>query len=98
MFYKVSLDCVNLIILMSIFTSKKVWQFLVKTQLSKSDPKKTKGWKLPSLMPIKVNIGTLILPGDGGVGIPKAVRALAWALAIAEANWSAVIGAASPNP
>ena len=44
------------------------------------------------------NIRTLILPGDGGVGIPKAVRALAWALAIAEANWSAVIGAASPNP
>jgi hypothetical protein len=32
-----------LILLMSIFTSKKVWKFLMKIQLTKSDPKKDKG-------------------------------------------------------
>ena len=40
--------------LMSIFTSQKVWKFLIKTQLTKSDPKRTRGWKVPSLMPISV--------------------------------------------
>ena len=33
--------------LMSIFTSKKVWKFLIKIQLTKSDPKKTGGGKCP---------------------------------------------------
>ena len=35
------------------FTSKKVWKFLIKTQLTK-DPKRTGGWKVPFLMPIRV--------------------------------------------
>ena len=47
--------------LMSIFTSKTVWKFLIKTQLSKSDPNKTRGWKVPCLMPIRVK--TTIPPG-----------------------------------
>ena len=29
---------------------------MIKTQLTKSDPKKTKGWKVPSLIPIRVNL------------------------------------------
>ena len=40
---------------MSIFTSKKVKKFLMKIQLAKSDPKRTRGWKVSSLMPIRVN-------------------------------------------
>ena len=32
---------VKLTRLMSIFTSKKVWKFLIKNQLTKSDPKRT---------------------------------------------------------
>ena len=40
---------------MSIFTSKKVWKFLIKIQLTKYNPKRTRGWKVPSLMPIRVN-------------------------------------------
>ena len=39
--------------LMSIFTYKKVWKFFIKIQLTKSDPKRTRGWKVPCLMPIK---------------------------------------------
>ena len=39
---------------MSIFTSKKGWKFLIKIQVTKSDPKKTRGWKVPCLMPIRV--------------------------------------------
>ena len=39
---------------MSIFTSKKVWKFLVKIQLTKPDPKRTGGWKVPCLVPIRV--------------------------------------------
>ena len=43
MFYKTrwAWQEVKLTWLMSIFSSKKVWKFLIKTQLSKSDPKKT---------------------------------------------------------
>ena len=41
---------------MSIFTSKKVWKFLIKCQLTKYNPKRTRGWKVPSLMPIRVRI------------------------------------------
>ena len=36
------------------FHLKKVWKFLIKIQLTKSDQKMTRGWKVPSLMPIKV--------------------------------------------
>jgi hypothetical protein len=32
---------------MSIFTSKKVWKFLIKIQLTNSDPKRTGGGKCP---------------------------------------------------
>ena len=32
---------------------KKVWKFLIQIQLTKSDPKKNKGWKVPSFMPIR---------------------------------------------
>ena len=46
--------------LMSILTSKKVWKFLIKIQLTKCDPKRTMGWKVPSLMPIRVS-GHLLL-------------------------------------
>ena len=45
---------VKLTRLMSIFTSKKVWKFLIKIQLIKYDPKRTRGWKVPSLMPIRI--------------------------------------------
>ena len=41
---------------MSIFTSKKVRKVMIKIQLTKCDPKRTKGWKVPSLMPIKVKV------------------------------------------
>ena len=40
--------------MLSIFTYIKVWKFLIKIQLSKSDPKKCREWKVPSLMPIRV--------------------------------------------
>jgi hypothetical protein len=39
---------------MSIFTSKKVWNFLIKTA-DKIWSKKDKGWKVSSLMPIRIN-------------------------------------------
>ena len=39
---------------MSIFTSKKVCKFLIKNQLTKIWSEKDKGWKVPSLMPIRV--------------------------------------------
>ena len=39
---------------MSIFTSKKVWKFLIQIQLTKSNPKITRGVKVPCLMPIRV--------------------------------------------
>ena len=38
---------VKLTQLMSIFTSKKVWKFLIKIQLTKSDPKSTRRQKYP---------------------------------------------------
>ena len=47
---------VKLTRLMSIFTSNKVWKFLMIIQLTKSDPKRTRVWKVPCLMPIRVNI------------------------------------------
>ena len=46
---------VKLTWLMSIFTPKKVWKFLIKIQLTKSNPKRTRGWKVPYPMPIRVN-------------------------------------------
>ena len=54
---KTQLACqgVKLTQLMSIFTSKKVWTFLIKIQLTKCDPKRTRGRKVPSLVPIRVN-------------------------------------------
>ena len=45
---------VKLTRLMSIFTSKKVWKLLIKIHLTKSDPKRTRGRKVPCLMPIRV--------------------------------------------
>jgi hypothetical protein len=36
---------------MSIFTSKKVWKFLIKIQLSKSDPKMKRDGKCPPSCP-----------------------------------------------
>ena len=45
--------------LMSIFTSKKIWKFVIKNQLTKSGPKRIGGWKVPSLMPIRVNTQVL---------------------------------------
>ena len=36
------------------FSPPKTWKFLIKIQLTKSDPKKDKGWKVPSLMPNRV--------------------------------------------
>ena len=45
---------VKLTWLMLIFTSKKVWKFLIKHQLTKSDPKRTRWWKVPCLIPIRV--------------------------------------------
>ena len=48
---------VKLTRLMSIFTSKKVWKFLIQIQLTKSNPKITRGVKVPCLMPIRVKNG-----------------------------------------
>ena len=45
--------------LMSIFTSKNFWKFVIKNQLTKSGPKRIGGWKVPSLMPIRVNTQVL---------------------------------------
>ena len=45
---------VKLTQLMSIFTSIKVWKYLIKIQLTKSNPKITRGVKVPCLMPIRV--------------------------------------------
>ena len=42
---------------MSIFTSKNVWKFLIKIQLTKSNPKIIGGVNPPCLMPIRVNDG-----------------------------------------
>ena len=55
-FYKTQWACqgVKLTRLMSIFTSKKVWKLLIKIQLTKPDPKRTRGWKVPCLMQIRV--------------------------------------------
>ena len=39
---------VKLTRLISIFTSKKVWKFLIEMQLTKSDPKRTRGGKCPA--------------------------------------------------
>ena len=47
---------VKLTQLMSIFTSKKVWKFFIQIQLTKSNPKITRGVKVPCLMPIRVKI------------------------------------------
>ena len=40
--------------LMSIFTSEKVLKLLIKNQLTKSHPKRTRAWKVPCLLPIRV--------------------------------------------
>ena len=40
--------------LISIFTSKNVWKFLIKIQLTKSNPKIIRGVNPPCLMPIRV--------------------------------------------
>ena len=37
------------------FHLQKVLKFLIKIQLTKSGPKRTRGWKVPSLMPIRDN-------------------------------------------
>ena len=50
---------VKLTRLMLIFTSKKVWKFLIQIQLTKSNPKITRGVKVPCLMPIRVNDGMI---------------------------------------
>ena len=39
---------------MSIFTSKKVWNFLMQIHLTKSNPRITRELKVPCLMPIRV--------------------------------------------
>ena len=39
---------------MSIYTSKKVWKFLIQIQLTKSNPKIASEVKVPCLMPIRV--------------------------------------------
>ena len=41
--------------LMSIFTSKRVWNFFIQIQLTKSNLKITREVKVPCLMPIRVN-------------------------------------------
>ena len=58
MFYKIqwAWQGVKLTRLMSIFTSKKVWKFLIQIQLTKSNPKITRGVKVPCLMPIRVKL------------------------------------------
>ena len=55
-FYKIqsAWQGVKLTWLMSIFTSKKVWKFLIQIQLTKSNPKIYMGVKVPCLMPIRV--------------------------------------------
>ena len=40
--------------LMSIFISKKSWKFVIQIQLTKSNPRITRGVKVPCLMPIRV--------------------------------------------
>ena len=40
---------------MLIFTAKIVWKFLIQIQLTKSNPKITRGVKVPCLIPIRVN-------------------------------------------
>ena len=57
MFYKTqwAWQSIKLTRLTSIFNSKKVWKFMIITQLIKSDPKNIRGWKVPSLMPIRAN-------------------------------------------
>ena len=53
------------------FHLKKVWKFLIKIQLTKSDQKMTRGWKVPSLMPIRVKVGnymTYVLDSKQVVG------------------------------
>ena len=39
---------------MSSFTSKKIWKFFIQIQLTKSNPKITRGVKVPCFMPIRV--------------------------------------------
>ena len=41
---------------------KKNWKFLVKIQLTKSGPKRTREWKVPCLMPIKFKVVRFINP------------------------------------
>jgi len=57
-FYKSEWACawqgVKLTRWMSIIASKKVWKFLIQIQLAKSNPKITRGVKVPCLMPISV--------------------------------------------
>ena len=38
------------------FHLQKVWKFLIKIQLKNSDAIRTGGWKVPSLMPIRVKL------------------------------------------
>ena len=49
-FYKAqwAWQVVKLTRLKSIYTSKKVWKFLIKFQLTKTDSKRTRGWKCPA--------------------------------------------------
>ena len=53
-----ALQGVKLTQLMSILTYKNVWTFLIQIQLTKSNPKITRGVKVPCLMPIRVNTKT----------------------------------------
>ena len=52
---------VKLTQLLSIFTSKKGRNLLIKIQLTNSYPKRTRGWKVPSLMPIGVKLPLITL-------------------------------------
>jgi hypothetical protein len=56
-FYKTqwAWQSVKLTRLMSIFTSKNIWKYLIQIELTKSNPKITRGVKVPCLMPIRVN-------------------------------------------
>ena len=47
-------QCVKLSQFISIFTSKNIWKFLIKIQLTKSGPKIIRGVYPPCLMPIRV--------------------------------------------
>ena len=47
------------------FHLQKNWNFLIQIQLTKSDLKRTRGWKVPCLMPIRVNSTVLILLATG---------------------------------